>query len=261
MATSINELTNIATETGILSSGRFLRMTQSVSDSDGYFLLGADPFSPPVASTVGYSVVGAGSASLIVNFQSNPGNRTIYIIMDPTAINANLTADYDFEFNGGGSDTYSGTPVDSDQLMSELAAYIGGATGISTQAVMLPGSLLSNAIKMTGTPLVINDLDFPGSTLVEVFSEIQSASLRIWARGGVEIPTNLTIFAGVTDCINGWTLVRDVGVLTTGGIRESLNCFEPAYMFIELYNEVLYSDPYGPTEPFCAALVVPTYVP
>ena len=195
-------------------------------------------------------LTGTGKTDVRIGFHAGSG-RTVYLVIDRAG--APLTGSYVTEIDAE-EVTYDATseaPADVDALLEGIAAGInadaGAAAIVTADAVaMAPGGAL-NAIRLravAGTYWLVGAATaYPSGADLEVYGEITSASARLWARQdssrvGPGQPETLAYQA-----IRGaWHLVRDLGVLSAGGIHEYALASSVDAVWIELYDVVVPSD-------------------
>jgi hypothetical protein len=272
MTASLTTLTRTATQTSILASARFLRLDHDLIAAATPTALLIDPFARPgaPADDPGIATVNTVGASLNIVYNVDPQRRTVYLAIDRD--NAPLTGNYVVQIDSETALTYNATseaPADVDALIAGIVDMINGDTGATADIVVadaysMAGDSTNDAIRLRGvvtrpdttraTYIVTSSTAFPGGAALTLVREIDSASVRIWGRPSITVPSSRVLGGPGADMLNAWRPIVDLGEVALGR-TEQLNVATLDAIWVELYGVATAADTYATTVDWVAVYV------
>lgn len=266
MTTSLTTLTRRATDTSILASARFTELQQDLVANTDWTALLISPFALPgsPADDPGYLCEGTVGASLAVKYNADPQRRTVYLVIDRDNAPLTGTTDYDIQIDSETTLTYdvsAEAPADVDALIAGIVSMINGDTGatadiVEADAYSMAGDGVLDAIRLRGvvsdpvteraTYIVTNNTAFPSAADLKLVREIDAASVRVWGRESMTIPSSRVIGGPLADMINAWAPVVDLGSVPAGVVQQ-LNVATLDAVWVELYDATTQADTYATT--------------
>lgn len=262
-------ITSLATESAVLTSGRWPHLGESPYDGVGGMRI--DPLQLPGPTNPGWDVSSAVMALVDIGFVARLGYRALWFHFDRAVVEANWLDDGQFEATIGGaamayyalSDPAASWAEWQTKLQAkwqaDLAGYYSGGASVQWYGDSVCVSVPS------GDPLKMPTLDsvgMEGASLLGIQAEVRGASAQVYGRPKFTRPTPLLPVApdNWLAIVGAWKGLRNLGAIPESGYIELINVAPLSHVHIVLTGVILWPDTVTPG-PLYAATVIPSRVP